>query len=95
MLEERVSECGSPGSGLPEDGPVPAADLRAAPPAAVLRQPAGEERERRSGAGPPQQQEDTIPSPTHPSRGNLNSATLKGEHRDFPNLSPACWCFGI
>lgn len=61
------------GSGLSEDGPVRAADLRAAPPAPVLRQPAREEPEHVSRAGTLQQQEDTFNSQTPSSRGNQPS----------------------
>lgn len=56
-------------SGLSEDGPVRAADLRAAVAAPVLRQPEGKEREQLSGAGP--QQEDALPSETPSSRGKI------------------------
>lgn len=64
---------GLAGSGLSEDGPVRAADLRAAPPAPVLRQPAREEPEHVSRAGTLQQQEDTFNSQTPSSRGNQPS----------------------
>lgn len=54
-------------SGLSEDGPVRAADLRAAAAAPVLRQLEGKEREQLPGAGP--QQEDALPTETPSSRG--------------------------
>lgn len=56
-------------SGLSEDGPVRAADLRAAAAAPVLRQPEGKEREQLPGAGP--RQEDALPTETPSSRGKF------------------------
>lgn len=57
------------GSGLSEDGPVRAADLRAAPPAAVLRQPARKELRHLWRARALQQQEDAFASQAPPPRG--------------------------
>lgn len=61
-------------SGLSEDGPGRAAELRAAPAALVLRQPPREEREQLQGAGA-QQEDDEVPSQTPSSRGKVRCRT--------------------
>lgn len=67
---------GFDGLGLSEDGPGRAADLRAAPPTAVLRQPARKEREHLERAGPLRQQEDAFTSQTPSSRGEWSSVRV-------------------
>lgn len=74
----------SGGSGLSEDGPVWATDLRAAPPTFVLWQSAREKREHLSRAGPLRQQADTLTSQTPSSGGKVAFWTdLKSPFYDF------------
>lgn len=62
---------GSDGSGLSEDGPIWATDLRAAPPTFVLWQSARKKREHLARAGPLRQQADTLTSQTPSSGGKV------------------------
>lgn len=64
------------GAGLSADGPVWAADLWAAPPASVLRQPERKKREHISTAGPLRQQKDTFTSQTRSPRGEQPSVPM-------------------